>query len=69
MTAEPPPSKVTAGDLTVRMGDVKVKQPAAGRDAPVVLRVELAGRVRGGDITARPPRRSFGQWIRRESRA
>jgi hypothetical protein len=60
---------VLTDDLTVRMGDVKVKQPAGGRDVPVVLRVELTGRVRGGGITARPPRRSFGQWIRREARA
>lgn len=60
---------VLTDDLSVRMGDVKVKQPAADRDVPVVLRVELAGRIRGGDITARPPRRSFGQWIRRETRA
>jgi hypothetical protein len=28
--------------------------------------VELAGRVRGGDIVARHPRRTFGQWRRRE---
>jgi hypothetical protein len=56
---------VITDDLTVRMGDIKVKQ-RADPDTPVILRVELAGRVRGGDIVARHPRRTFGQWRRRE---
>jgi hypothetical protein len=57
---------VLTDDLTVRVGDVKVRQPPAGRNAPVILRIELSGRVSGGDIVARYPRRSLGQWIRRE---
>jgi Domain of unknown function (DUF1707) len=57
---------VLTDDLTVRMGDIKISRPRAERDVPVILRIEVAGRVRGGDIVARPPRRSPGQWIRRE---
>ena len=56
---------VVTDDLTVRMGDIKVGH----RDdpgTPVILRVEVAGRVRGGDIVARLPRRTFRQWVRRE---
>jgi len=37
-------------------------------DIPVILRVELAGRIRAGDIVARLPRRTFLQWLRREPR-
>jgi hypothetical protein len=59
---------VLTDDLTVRVGDVKVSQPPAGRSAPVILRIELSGRLSGGDIVARYPRRSFGQWIRREDK-
>jgi len=57
---------VVTDDLTVRMGDIKVRH----RDdpgTPVILRVEVAGRVRGGDIVARLPRRTFRQWVRREN--
>jgi hypothetical protein len=55
---------VDADDLEVSLGEVKLK---AGRnpDAPVVLRVKLAGRVRGADVVARPQRRTFWQWLRR----
>jgi hypothetical protein len=31
----------------------------------VILRVKLAGRIRGGDVVARPRRRTFWQWLRR----
>jgi hypothetical protein len=55
---------VDADDLEVSLGDVKLK---AGADphAPVILRVKLAGRIRGGDVVARPRRRTFWQWLRR----
>jgi len=54
---------VDAGDMTVSRGDIKVRE-AAGTGAPVVLRVHLSGSVRGGNVVARQPRRSFGQWLR-----
>jgi Domain of unknown function (DUF1707) len=58
---------VDADDLSVSRGDVKVRQ-ADGDRAPVILRVELSGRVRGGNVVARPPYRTFWQWLRREPR-
>jgi len=36
--------------------------------SPVSLRVELVGRVRGGDVVARLPRRTFFQWLLRKPR-
>ena len=56
---------VDADDVTVRSGRVKVKAPW-GHDVPVTLRIEVAGQVRSGDITARPPRRTFWQWLTRQ---
>jgi len=58
---------VDADDVAVTLGDVKVGTDAHP-DVPVVLRVELAGRIRAGDIVARLPRRTFLQWLRREPR-
>jgi len=55
---------VTADDLNVRLGDVKIQDPG-DPDTPVVLRIELTGRIRGGGIVARHPRRTFGQRRRR----
>jgi Domain of unknown function (DUF1707) len=58
---------VDTDGLTARLGDVKVP-PAADPRVPVVLRIELAGRIRGGEIVARFPRRTFIQWLRRKPR-
>ena len=58
---------VDADDVAVTLGDVKVGA-GAHPDVPVILRVELAGRIRAGDIVARLPRRTFLQWLRREPR-
>jgi hypothetical protein len=55
---------VLADDVAVRMGGIKIRHPGEDQDALVVLRIELSGRVRGGDVVARYPRRSFGQWMR-----
>jgi hypothetical protein len=51
----------------VRSGGVNVRAPW-GHDVPVTLRVEITGSVRSGTIKARPPRRSFWQWLRRAPR-
>jgi hypothetical protein len=56
---------VDTDDVAVRSGDVKVKAPW-GSTVPVTLRIEVSGQVGSGDITARPPRRSFWAWLRRE---
>jgi Domain of unknown function (DUF1707) len=58
---------VDSGDVTVSSGSVKAREPWAGR-VPEILRIEITGRVRTGSITARPPRRTFWQWLRRAPR-
>ena len=55
---------VDADDVTVRSGEVKVRAPW-GSDVPVTLRLEVSGKVGSGSIKARPPRRSFWQWLTR----
>lgn len=63
----PPGIVVDADDVTYSRGDIKLR-PVAGQDAPVRLRVVLSGKSTGGDIVARPPRRTPGQWLRRKPR-
>jgi len=58
---------VEADDVTYSRGDIKVP-PVTDPHAPVRLRVVLSGRSTGGDIVARPPRRTPGQWLRRKPR-
>jgi len=58
---------VDTDGLTVRLGEVKVRHNSDPR-SPVSLRVELVGRVRGGDVVARLPRRTFFQWLLRKPR-
>jgi hypothetical protein len=56
---------VDADDVAVTSGSVRVRTHA-GQAVPVILRVEISGKVRSGAITARPPRRTFLQWLRRQ---
>jgi hypothetical protein len=58
---------VDADDVAVRSGHVKIRAPW-GPDVPVTLRVEVSGKVGSGRITARPPRRSFWEWLLRHPR-
>ncbi len=58
---------VDADDVAIRSGNVKVPTPWR-QDVPVTLRVAMSGKVGSGNITARPPRRTFLQWLRREPR-
>jgi hypothetical protein len=51
----------------LRSGNVKVKAPW-GDSVPARLRIEVSGHVGSGNITARPPRRGFWAWLRREPR-
>ncbi len=55
---------VDTDDVAVRSGSVKVRAPW-GPDVPVILRIQVSGKVGSGHITARPPRRTFWQWLRR----
>jgi hypothetical protein len=58
---------VDMDDVSVRSGSVKVKAPW-GSDVPVLLRVDVAGKCGSGSIVARPPRRTFWEWLRRAPR-
>jgi hypothetical protein len=58
---------VDASDVSIGSGNVKVRTPWAP-GVPEILRVEVIGRVRSGNITARPPRRSLWQWLTRAPR-
>jgi hypothetical protein len=58
---------VDIDDVAVRSGNVKVKAPW-GDSVPARLRIEVSGHVGSGNITARPPRRGFWAWLRREPR-
>jgi hypothetical protein len=56
---------VDIDDVSVRSGGVKVKAPW-GDTVPARLRIEVSGHVGSGNITARPPRRGFWAWLRRQ---
>lgn len=64
---------VDADDIEVHGGGVQLPDPP-GPGVPVLLRIEIAGSVRGGAISAGPPRpprprrRTFWQWLRRAPR-
>lgn len=49
---------VDIDSLVMECADVKAR-PAGGPDTPVVLRVEIVGRMRYGRFQARPPRRTL----------
>ena len=55
---------VDVDDVAVRSGGVKVRAPW-GPDVPVVLRVQVSGKIGSGHIVARPPRRTFWHWLLR----
>ncbi|HEX3516123.1 MAG TPA: DUF1707 domain-containing protein [Trebonia sp.] len=64
---------VDAGDISLHGAGLELPEPP-GPEVPVLLRVEIAGTVRGGGISAGPPapprqpRRTFWQWLRRAPR-
>ena len=53
---------VDTDNVAVRSGSVKTRHQA---EAPVILRVEVSGNVNSGSFSARPPRRTFLQWLLR----
>jgi Domain of unknown function (DUF1707) len=59
-----PGIEVDADDVALRGGSIKIR-PSHGPKRPVILRVEVSGEARGGSIVARPPRRTFWQWLLR----
>jgi Domain of unknown function (DUF1707) len=55
---------VDTDDVAVSSGGVKVRAPG-GPEVPVVLRIQVSGKVGSGHLTARGPRRNFWQWLLR----
>jgi hypothetical protein len=53
---------VDTDEVTVRSGHVKVRAPW-GPEVPEVLRIDVVGKVGSGHLIARPPRRTFWQWL------
>ena len=53
---------VDTDNVAVRSGTVKTRQHL---DVPVILRIEVTGHVGSGALIARPPRRTFWQWLLR----
>ena len=58
---------VDADDVVVRSGQVKIRAPW-GSDVPERLRIEVSGKVGSGHLFARPPHRTFWQWLTRQPR-
>ena len=56
---------VDATDVTLRSGNVKIRS-WPGPPPPVSLLIHVTGSVASGNITARPPRRSFWRWLTRQ---
>jgi hypothetical protein len=59
-----PGIEVDTDDVAVQSGIVRV-QPQSATDTPIILRVQVSGTVTSGTLRARPPRRSFWQWLLR----
>ena len=55
---------VEADDVVTHSSTVKVRVPR-GPQVPAVLRIQVSGQLSSSAITARPPRRTFWQWLRR----
>jgi hypothetical protein len=58
---------VDTDEVAVRSGGVKVRAPW-GPEVPVILHIQVSGKVGSGHICARPPRRNFWQWLLRRPR-
>ncbi|MGN6680058.1 MAG: DUF1707 SHOCT-like domain-containing protein [Streptosporangiaceae bacterium] len=58
---------VDTDDVAIRSGNVRVKAPW-GSQVPVTLQINVSGRVGSGNIVARPPYRTFWEWLMRRPR-
>ena len=58
---------VDTDDVVVRSGHIQVRTPW-GPDVPEVLRIEVSGKIGSGHFVARPPYRTFWQWLTRQPR-
>ena len=59
-----PGVEIDTDDVAVHGGTVKIR-PSPGPKPPVILRIAVSGENKGGRLVARPPRRTFWQWLRR----
>jgi hypothetical protein len=59
-----PGIEVDTDDVAVRSGAVSVRT-SPGPGVPTILRVQVSGKVTSGSLQARPPRRTFLQWLLR----
>jgi hypothetical protein len=58
---------VDTDDVAIRSGSVRIRAPWSP-DLPVTLRIEVSGKVGSGSLSARPPHRTFWQWLLRRPR-
>jgi hypothetical protein len=58
-----PGIEVDTDDVAVRSGVVRVRPHRTTGMPPVILRVQVSGSVTSGSLYARPPRRTFWQWL------
>jgi hypothetical protein len=56
---------VDADDVAIRSGHVRVRAPW-GPDVPLLLRIEVTGKVGSGHFMAGPRPRTFWQWLTRQ---
>jgi hypothetical protein len=56
---------VDADDVAIRSGQVRVRAPW-GPDVPVLLRIEVTGKVGSGHFVAGPRPRTFWQWLTKQ---
>jgi hypothetical protein len=56
---------VDTDDVVTHSSTTKVRSPR-GPQVPEVLRIQVSGKLSSSTITARPPRRTFWQWLRRQ---
>ena len=58
---------VDTDDVVADGSSMQIRAPR-GPGVPVILRIQVSGKVSSSQITARPPRRAFWQWLRRHPR-
>jgi hypothetical protein len=62
------PGVVVDTDEVAAEGSYLKVRPHGGPEVPVILRIQVSGKVSGGHITARPARRAFWPWLGRHPR-
>ena len=60
--------RLTAEELDERLEKALTARAYGEPEVPVILQVQVSGKVGSGHITARPPRRNFWQWLLRHPR-